>query len=107
MASQHTAVSAYRALLKAQRQLFNADLPARAKARAETRMQFLENKSVSAADVPALVQEALDLSVFLKQNVAQTVRNERGNYEFKPTADHVREDADGPPPALPWEEKLL
>lgn len=96
-----TAVTAYRALLRAQRQLFVGDLSGRAAARAQTRTHFLENASASADDVPALVHDAHETALFLRQNVAQTVMNERGNYEMKPHADHIREGKE--PPALPFD----
>ena len=86
------AQSAYRNLLKAQRVLFAGDPAARAKARAETRMQFVEHANASPEEVPALVRDAHDAADFLRENVAQAVRNERGNYEIQPTADHIHVD---------------
>ena len=87
--AQQTAVGAYRALLQAQRALFRGDLGARASALAETRMRFLENANASADELPALVKDAYEAAVFIRQNVAQTTLNEHGNYEFKPTPDHM------------------
>ena len=101
MAAPQTAVGAYRALLRAQRRLFAGDLPARAAARAETRGRFLEQADASADEVPTLVNDAYEASLFIQQNIAQTVLNERGNYEMKATQDHIREGTE--PPPLPFD----
>lgn len=71
---------AYRELLKAQRQLFGADLRARDSARLETRTQFAQNAEAPASAVPGMVQDARDAAAFLRHNVAQTVRNDAGNF---------------------------
>ena len=72
---------AYRELLKAQRELFGEDYRARVAARLETRTQFMQNAGASESDVPGMVQDARDAAVFLRHNVAQTVRNdETGNF---------------------------
>ena len=101
MTSPQTAITAYRALLRAQRSLFSGDLAARAKACTETRMQFLEHAGASAEEVPALVNDAHEAALFIRQNVAQAVQNERGNFELKPTADHIHVGTE--PPPLPCE----
>ena len=88
------AQSAYRHLLKAQRALFAGDRSARAQARAETRMRFVEHSGASPEDVPALVRDAHDAADFLRENVAQAVLNERGNYELQATPDHIHVDKD-------------
>jgi hypothetical protein len=71
---------AYRELLKAQRQLFVADRKARVAARLETRTQFVQNAEAPASSVPGMVQDARDAAAFLRHNVAQTVRNDKGNF---------------------------
>ena len=59
-----------------------------------------------AADaVPALVQDAIDAADFIRTNVAQTVQNERGNFEFKPTPEHVHVGTE--PPPLPPEHMIM
>ena len=73
-------IAAYRELLRAQRQLFAGDAAARTSALAETRQAFMSNAGASEDEVPAMVQEALDAATFIRQNIAQTVLNERGNY---------------------------
>ena len=55
--------------------------------------------------VPALVQDAIDAADFIRTNVAQTVQNERGNFEFKPTPDHVHVGTE--PPPLPPEHVIM
>ena len=80
MASTPTAVSAYRALLRAQRQLFAGDLHGRTAALAETRTRFYEQANAPPEEVPKLVEDAHEAALFLRQNVAQAVLNERGNY---------------------------
>lgn len=81
---------AYRELLKAQRELFGEDYRARVAARLETRTQFMQNAGASESDVPGMVQDARDAAVFLRHNVAQTVRNdETGNFELKPKPEHI------------------
>ena len=74
------ALGAYRELLKAQRSLFKGDDTARIAAREETRSHFMANANVSPEDAAALVADALDTAGFLRENVAQTVLNDRGNY---------------------------
>ena len=103
--ASNPAIAAYRSLLKAQRSLFNADLVARTAARAETRLRFMEHAGASADAVPALVQDAIDAADFIRTNVAQTVQNERGNFEFKPTPDHVHVGTE--PPPLPPEHVIM
>ena len=98
------AAAAYRTLLQAQRALFRADLSARAAARAETRLRFLEHANAGPDDVPALVQDAIDTAGFLRENVAQAVRNERGNYEMKPNPEHMHFGTE--PPPMPCKEEL-
>ena len=97
MTRTQTAVTAYRALLKAQREVFAGDRLALAKARSETRMRFLEHAGASADAVPGLVHDAHEAAIFLQQNVAQTVLNERGNYEMKPKAEHMYPGTEPPP----------
>ena len=96
-APAQTAVNAYRALLKAQRVLFAGDVKALVAGRAETRVRFLENAGASAADVPALVNDAHETAVFLTQNIAQTVQNDRGNFEMTPRPEHVHFGTEPPP----------
>ena len=98
------AAAAYRTLLRAQRQLFAGDAAGLTAARAETRMRFMENASASAADVPALVEDAEEAALFIRHNVAQSVLNERGNYELNPTSDHIHEGST--PPPLPCDSDL-
>jgi hypothetical protein len=75
-----TALAAYRALLRAQRDLFVNDSAALTSAHAETRAAFLAQADAQPADVPALVEDAFEASQFIRQNVAQAKLNERGNY---------------------------
>ena len=75
-----TALAAYRALLRAQRDLFVNDSAALTSAHAETRAAFLAQADAQPADVPALVEDAFEASQFIRQNVAQAQMNERGNY---------------------------
>ena len=96
-----SAVAAYRALLKAQRALFAGDLQARAAGRLKTRESFLEHANASAEDVPALVADAHETAGFLTQNIAQSIQNERGNYEMKVTKDHIVPGTE--PPPLPFD----
>lgn len=84
------AVSAYRSLLKAQRELFAGDTAARLAARNETRARFVEHSSAPAEQVEALVNDALDAAGFIRQNVAQAVLNERGNYGESCLCDSVQ-----------------
>ena len=60
-------------------------------------MHFLENSAASAEDTPALVSDAYETALFIRENVAQTVMNERGNYEMTVQKEHVREGAEPPP----------
>ena len=75
-----TSVGAYRELLKAQRDLFKGDERARLAALAETRQHFLDNAHVDPAKARALAADASETAGFLRENVAQAVLNERGNY---------------------------
>lgn len=79
-----TALAAYRALLRAQRDLFVNDGAALAAAHAETRSAFLAQANAKPGDVPALVEDAFEASQFIRQNVAQAQLNERGNYGMRP-----------------------
>ena len=76
-----SSVTAYRELLKAQRSLFKGDAPPRVAARLETRQHFLANANASPVEAAALAADAFDTAGFLRENVAQTVLNEKGNYE--------------------------
>jgi complex III assembly factor LYRM7 len=80
MAAPPTAVSAYRALLRAQRQLFLGDAHGRTAALIETRTRFYEQSHASPEEVPKLVEDAHEAALFLRQNIAQAVLNDRGNY---------------------------
>ncbi len=97
-ATRQTAVTAYRALLRAQRDLFAGDVAGLTAARAETRSRFAEHAGASAEEVPALVHDAHEAALFIRQNIAQTVLNERGNYELKPKPDHIHPITNEPPP---------
>ena len=79
-----TALAAYRALLRAQRELFANDAAALASAHAETRSAFLQQAAAKPEDVPALVEDAFEASMFIRQNVAQAELNERGHYGASP-----------------------
>ena len=92
-------VTAYRELLKAQRSLFQNDPPARIAARVETRQHFDANAGVSPEEAATLAADAYDTAGFLRENVAQGVLNERGNYEITPTSEHMHKGST--PPALP------
>jgi complex III assembly factor LYRM7 len=92
-----SSVTAYRELLKAQRSLFKGDAPARVAARLETRQHFLANANASPEEAAALAADAFDTAGFLRENVAQTVLNERGNYELKPSPQHIHTGATPPP----------
>ena len=81
---------AFRHLLTSQRALFAQDLNTLQAARVETRAQFLRNADAPAEQVPALVQDAWDAADFLRENVAQTERNDRGNFELRPQPEHLR-----------------
>lgn len=100
-----SSVAAYRELLKAQRSLFKGDAPARAAARLETRHHFLANANASPEEAEALAADAFDTAGFLRENVAQTVLNERGNYELNPSAQHFHTGTT-PPPLPGCEENL-
>ena len=100
-----SSVSAYRELLKAQRDLFKGDAPARAAALEETRTHFRANAAASPEEAATLAADAYDTAGFLRQNVAQTVLNERGNYELTPKAEHIHEGTE--PPPMPAEELNL
>ena len=83
-------IRAYRQLLCAQRDLFAKDLSGRTAARVETRIRFLEHADAPPEQVDALVTDALDACGFIRQNVAQTILNEKGNYGARaatPTGD--------------------
>ena len=125
-----SALAAYRALLRAQRDLFVNDLPALISAREETRAAFLAQADAKPEDVPALVEDAFEASHFIRQNVAQAQLSERGNYgellphifwpilsclhfschlifgfvhaELKPRPEHIHEGST--PPPLPCKE---
>jgi hypothetical protein len=75
-----SSVAAYRELLKAQRSLFRGDLAALVAARVETRKHFLDNANVGPEEAAALATDAFETAGFLRENVAQTTLNERGNY---------------------------
>ena len=96
-----TAAAAYRGLLKAQRALFAGDLSARAAARAETRTRFLEHASAAAEDLPTLLEDANATAGFIRENVAQSILNERGNYEMKAKPEHIHTGTE--PPPLPFD----
>eukprot|EP00966_Prymnesium_polylepis_P146666 3387057-Prymnesium_polylepis.1 len=74
------AIAAYRQLLTAQRALFANDAAGRLAARAETRARFVEHAGAPAEQIDTLVHDALDAAGFIRENVAQTILNERGNY---------------------------
>ena len=95
---QRSAVAAYRQLLVAQRNLFMNDLAGMMAARAETRRRFLEHASAPPEQVDSLVAEAIDAAGFIEENVAQTIRNERGNYGEQPPSPAPRPPL---PPARP------
>jgi hypothetical protein len=79
------AKAAYKALLRAQGGLFRADHRALLAAREQTRAEFLKQRALSdPAKIAALVQDAMDTAAFMRQNIVQTVRNDRGNFELKP-----------------------
>lgn len=99
------AAAAYRALLKAQRGLFASDRVGRAAAHAETRTHFLANKDVPSKEAAALIADAHETAGFLRTNVAQSVRNDRGNYELRVTKDHVHQ-SESPPPMPDWAGSL-
>ena len=88
---------AYRELLKVQRSLFSGDLPSLAAARLETRTQFLDHADAKPDEVPELVQDACNTAGFLNANIAQTVRNDEGNYVLQPRAEHITTDLTPPP----------
>ena len=92
-----SSVTAYRELLKAQRSLFKGDAPARVAARLETRQHFLANANASPVEAAALAADAFDTAGFLRENVAQTVLNEKGNYELKPSPQHIHTGTTPPP----------
>ena len=92
-----TATRAYRELLKVQRSLFVGDLPALAAARLETRTQFLEHADAKPEEVPELIQDAYNTAGFLNENIAQTVRNDEGNYVLHPRSQHITTDLTPPP----------
>lgn len=79
MASR-TAVGAYRALIRAQRDLFVNDATNLATARAETRTAFMANAKAKPEDIPALIDDAHETALFIRSNVAQAELNERGHY---------------------------
>ena len=85
-ASSSSPIHAYRELLKAQRALFAGDPSGRHAARLETRQNFESNRGATPEEAPALVQDAIETAGFLRQNVVQTVMNERGNYGASSTA---------------------
>eukprot|EP00322_Chrysochromulina_rotalis_P029797 CAMPEP_0115845374 /NCGR_PEP_ID=MMETSP0287-20121206/9320_1 /TAXON_ID=412157 /ORGANISM="Chrysochromulina rotalis, Strain UIO044" /LENGTH=141 /DNA_ID=CAMNT_0003299147 /DNA_START=22 /DNA_END=448 /DNA_ORIENTATION=- len=94
-----SSITAYRELLKAQRVLFQSDESARIAARIETRQHFESNADVDPEEAANLAADAFDTAGFLRENVAQTVLNDRGNYELNPKPEHMREGT--APPALP------
>ena len=75
-----TAVGAYRALMRAQRDLFLNDAASRATARAETRSAFMANAAAKPEDVPAMIEDAHETALFIRSNVAQAELNDRGHY---------------------------
>ena len=97
-------VAAYRTLLKAQRALFSGDHATRAAALIQTKEAFMSNADAPPAAVPEKVQEALDAADFLRENVAQTVSNDRGNFEMRPTEHHLHTGTE--PPPLPCDSDL-
>uniref|UniRef100_A0A7S0PZP1 Complex 1 LYR protein n=1 Tax=Coccolithus braarudii TaxID=221442 RepID=A0A7S0PZP1_9EUKA len=88
---------AYRELLKAQRVVFNQDFATLRAARIETRSQFMLNANAPVEKVPQLLQDASDAAHFMKANVAQTVRNDSGNYELNPRPEHLHRGTTPPP----------
>ena len=53
-------------------------------------------------DIPALVDDAFEASQFIRQNVAQSQLNDRGNYELTPQPQHIHKGTT--PPPLPCKE---
>lgn len=81
MAYRNLKVSrAYRELLVAQRLVFDKDLGGRAAGLVETRKKFREQAHAQPEQMDELLQAAHDAADFLQHNVAQTERNEDGNY---------------------------
>mmetsp|Transcript_16214 Transcript_16214/g.27006 ORF Transcript_16214/g.27006 Transcript_16214/m.27006 type:complete len:102 (-) Transcript_16214:218-523(-) len=93
------AAQAYRRLLVVQRQLFAQDVVNRQSARTQTREAFMMHATASADRIPALLKDANEAAEFLLRNVAQTVRNDQGNYVLKPNEHHL--SYGNKPPPLP------
>ncbi|KAL2001514.1 hypothetical protein VTN02DRAFT_1655 [Thermoascus thermophilus] len=74
MASQVSARSAYRRLLRATRIAFRDDYPILYAARAEARKRFDENRR-EGVDTPMHIQHALETADILRHNIVQGVRD--------------------------------
>lgn len=85
-----TARGAYRALLKAQRQLFGGDVEALALAKTQTRAEFMRHSAEQdAATVGRLLDDAMETAQFMRTSIVQGRLNDKGNYEVTPEARHL------------------
>ena len=88
-ASKPTAKSAYRALLKTEKDLFKNDLQALFKAVVRTREGFEKNRKESdPAQIEKLVKEAFETQNFLLRNIVQADLSENGAYSKKFVSSH-------------------
>jgi hypothetical protein len=77
-------IGAFRTLLRAVKETFRSDEIAVKRCRDEARRQFVLNSNESDQEkIKALVAEAFDAALFLKESVIQAKLNKSGIYEMK------------------------
>ncbi|CAO3610707.1 unnamed protein product [Cunninghamella blakesleeana] len=93
--SKQAAISAYRNLLKTQKQVFGSDTKAIIAAKKETYARFMQNKDETNTDV---LEEKLNLAnqvaSLLKKNVIQAESNDGSNFKLNITEDTELGDND-------------
>ncbi|RHZ65800.1 hypothetical protein Glove_311g31 [Diversispora epigaea] len=83
-------LNAYKQLLRVQREIFNEDLFAMTEARNTTYKEFSKNKNENdELKIDEQINQAIDVTKFLKSNVAQAVLNpDKSRFKVRITENH-------------------
>ncbi|ORZ03844.1 hypothetical protein BCR43DRAFT_467629 [Syncephalastrum racemosum] len=93
--SRQAVLSAYRMLLRTQREVFGEDLRTIQAARKETRARFMQNKDESNVDViEEKLKTADQIASLLRRNVVQGVSEGEGTFKLRITKDTELGDND-------------
>jgi complex III assembly factor LYRM7 len=85
------ALSAYRALLRSARLAFAQDTHVLSAAVSETRAKFEANRAAPADEASEQIKNALEIAVFLRQNLVQgRLDEESGKYRILPRTYSTR-----------------